>query len=105
MFNEFKSLELFRHQVSSRVDKSLKQYADQSKENAEKIVSMIFSACASLLIAYLSHSYIEKDDPIKALIFFAFFIIIFVFLFFLSRWVSKKVESVVYNIKHHGSQL
>lgn len=31
--------------------------------------------------------------------------IIYAVLFFLSKWFFKKVESLVYNTKHHGSQL
>lgn len=105
MFNEFKNLELFRHQVSSRVDKSLKRYSDQSKNSAEKITSTIFSACCSLVIAFLSHAYINQDNSCKTILSFLLFIAAYIAAYFISRFLSKIIEAIIYNLKHHGSQL
>lgn len=105
MFNEFKNSELFRHQLSSRMDKSLRRYADQSKNSAERIISTIFSACCSLMIAYLTHSYIDKNNPYKALVLFGLFLFVYVVAYCSSRLISTVLETILYNLKHHGSQL
>ena len=105
MLNEFKNLELLRHQVSSRFDKSLQLSSMQNRNNAEKILSAIFSASCSLLIAFLSHSYIEQDKVDKAVLCFVAFIVVYITAYFLSKCASKLVTKISYNIKRHGAKL
>jgi len=105
MLNEFKNLELLRHQVSSRFDKSIKLSSIQNRDHAEKILSAIFSASCSLLIAFLSHSYIEQDEVSKAVICFIAFIVVYIAAYFLSKFASKLVTKIFYNIKRHGAKL
>ncbi len=105
MLNEFKNLELLRHQISSRFDKSIKLSSIQNRNNAEKILNAIFSASCSLLIAFLSHSYIEQDEVSKTVICFIAFIVVYIAAYFLSKFASKLVTKISYNIKRHGARL
>lgn len=105
MFSEFKNLELFRHQVSSRVEKSLRRYADQSKKSAESITNNIFSACCSLVIAFLAHNYINQNNPHKAILSFSLFIVAYIVAYYASHYITKIAESIAYNRKHHGQGL
>lgn len=105
MFSEFKSLELFRHQVSSRVEKSLRRYADQNKKSAEKVTGNIFSACCSLVVAFLAHNYINQNNPYKAVSSFVLFIVAYVAAYYASHYSKKLVDSISYNLKHHGQKL
>ena len=54
MVCSFKSLELFRHHGSSRVDKSLREYVEQSKASADQIFRTAFTVCFSSVISLLS---------------------------------------------------
>ena len=105
MYNDFKSLELFRHQVSSRVEKSLRHYAEQSKNSAEKLTSNVFSACSSLLVAFLSHEYINQNHNHQAIITFVAFVVAYILSFFIFKLVSKVFRSISYNLQHHGTGL
>ena len=105
MFSEFKSLELFRHQVSSRVEKSMRRYADQSKKSSEKITNNIFSACCSLLVSFLAYNYFAQNTPKKVIIPFLLFIIAYIIAYWASHWIIKGLSSAKYNLKHHGQTL
>lgn len=105
MYNDFKNLELLRHQVSSKIDKSLRQYAEQNKKDAEKITSNIFSACSSLLVSFLTYSHIQNHNYKMALLLFAIFISTYVIAYYASKIVTKKVTGIVYNLKHHQQKI
>lgn len=105
MFKSFKSLELFRHQISSRVDKSLREYADQSKASAEQISSTIFSSFISLLVSYLCEKFITSNEIKKALIIFAVFMVVYIIAYFIYKHILYLAEKISYNLKHHGTTI
>lgn len=103
MFRSFKSLELFRHQVSSRVDRSLREFANQSKESADKISSTVFSACFSLVISFLSQEFINQGKIIKGIITFILFIAAYIIAYLLYKRISNIIDKICYNVRHHGT--
>lgn len=105
MLNSFKDLELLRHQVSSRLDKSIKRNSSQNRSNAERISGTIFSVGFSLFVAYLSHQYIEHDEPSKAAISFVLFVVAYIVAFFVFIIASRAIETLLYNIRRHDSEL
>lgn len=105
MFRSFKSLELFRHQVSSRVDRSLREVSNQSNESSDKISSTVFSACFSLVVSFLSQEFINQEKIIKGIIIFALFIVAYIIAYFLYKRISSIIEKICYNVKHHGTEM
>lgn len=101
MFNEFKSLELFRHQVASRVDKSIKRYADKSKTNADIIGGTVTSAFISLLVVYLGHGYVNQNNPWMAVLLLVFSLIVYIVAYFAYKGILKIVRNIYYNTKRH----
>ena len=86
MYESFKSLELLRHQISTRVDKSIKDYSDESINNSDTVSSTIFSACFSLVISYISH-----ELSLNSLITFVIFICAYILTYFAYKTVLKKL--------------
>lgn len=97
MYESFKNFELLRHQVSTRIDKSLKGYSDESKSNADNISSTIFSACFSLVTTYVS----EGTNASRMNIFVQF-VIAYIVAFFVYKYVAKKIRKIYYHLKRHG---
>lgn len=97
MYESFKSLELLRHQISTRVDKSIKDYSDESINNSDTVSSTIFSACFSLVISYISH-----ELSLNSLITFVIFICAYILTYFAYKTVLKKARSFIYNTNRHG---
>lgn len=97
MYESFKNFELLRHQVSTRIDKSLKDYSDESKSNADNISSTIFSACFSLVTTYVSNG-----TNGSRLIIFLQFVIAYIIAFFAYKIAAKKLREIYYHLKRHG---
>ena len=103
MFRTFKSLELFRHQIASRVDKSLKQYAKESKNSADKIVSTVFSACTSLAITTISVNFIQAKELTKGILALAIYLLAYSIVYLCYKRVVKFSTRLHYNIKRHDT--
>lgn len=100
MYESFKNFELLRHQVSTRIDRSLRDYLTESRNNADNITSTIFSACLSLVTAYVS-----SQTKGSAIVTFILFVIAYVIAFFVYKFVSKTSRIIYYNLKRHGGSL
>lgn len=100
MYETFKNLELHRHQISTRVDKSLKDHADDGKSNADNISSTIFSACFSLVITYIS-----EELTTNTILIFALFLVAYIAAFILYRFLLQKFRKIYYNTKRHGKEI
>ncbi len=105
MFRSFKNLELLRHQVSTRVDKSLREYAEQSKNSADKIASAIFSACFSLAVSFISSELIQEDKFMTAVIIFLLFIFVYIVAYLSYKKISSWLEKANYNLKRHKTKI
>lgn len=105
MFRSFKNFELLRHQVSTRVDKSLREYAEQSKNSADKIASAIFSSCFSLAVSFVSSKFIKEDKFITALFIFLLFVFVYIVAYLLYKKISSWLEKTSYNLKRHKTKL
>ena len=100
MYETFKNFELHRHQISTRVDKSLKDYADDGKNNADNISSTIFSACVSLVIAYISEEFTTNTFLI-----FVLFLVAYPVAFLTYKFLLQKCRKAYYNTKRHGNKI
>lgn len=97
MYESFKNFELLRHQVSTRIGKSIKDYSDENKNNADNISSTIFSACFSLVTAYVGNG--PGASRIKI---FLQFIVAYIVAFFVYKYLAQKIRKVYYNTRRHG---
>lgn len=97
MYESFKNFELHRHQVSTRIDKSLKDYSDENRSNADNISSTIFSACFSIVTTFVS-----QENDLNGYLIFVLFIIAYIVAFFTYKVVSGKIRTIYYNTKRHG---
>lgn len=105
MLQSFKNLELFRHQIVSRIDGSIKKYAAHSEDSADTISSTIFSACFSLLIALLTSQVVDFTTCGQIIACFFAFVLAYIVAFFLYHKLFKMAKRKVYNIKVHGKEM
>lgn len=97
MYESFKIFELHRHQVSTRIDKCLKDYSDENRSNADNISSTIFSACFSIVTTFVS-----QENKLNSYLILFLFIIAYIVAFFTYKVVSRKIRTIYYNTKRHG---
>lgn len=97
MYVSFKNFELLRHQISTRIDRSIRDYASEINSNADTISSTIFSASFSLVITYVG-----KENGVNGLIQFVIFSVAYIIAFFAYRWLLKKARVWYHDSKRHG---
>ena len=106
IFQTFKNLELMRHHLANKFEKSIAEHTDKSTESNEQILAGVFSSALSLLFTYILNEKLVSltlcfiwQKILYSIVIVICFLVLFSIIFYGFKRVYKKICKAINDAK------